>query len=63
MLLFLITIRNDYFYKKLLYLRCWLVLASSSYNTVKCDIKSLSDMVGNADAFKVSEAYELFTQF
>ena len=26
-------------------------------------MKSLSEMVGNTNAFKVSEAYELFTEF
>ena len=30
----------------------WLALAPYSDNTVKCDIKSLSEMIGNTDAFE-----------
>ena len=64
LLLFLITIRiNCYLFsqKRSIFDVC-LILAPSSYNSVKCDIKSLSEMVDNTDTFKASEAYELFTQ-
>ena len=61
MLLFLATIRSSWwlFSQKCSILDVLLVLAPSSYNTVKCDIKSLSEMVGNTDAFKVSETENL----
>ena len=53
----------NFFCKKHFILDVWLVLAPSSYNTVKCDIKPLSEMVGNTHGFKLSGAYELLTQF
>ena len=49
----------NYFRKKCSILDVSLVLASCSYNDEKCEIKSLSKMVSNTDAFKVSEAENL----
>ena len=54
---------DNLFGKKRFILDVWLVLAPSSYNTVKCDIKPLSEMAGNTHGLKLSEAYELLTQF